>query len=67
MFTSTTSPPGMTWLLGMFQAGLFPGVAYYLSWYAPIILLNFELSPRLVGTSVQNTAYARRFSSLRHQ
>jgi len=24
---------GMRWLLGMFEAGLFPGVNYYLSWY----------------------------------
>ena len=24
----------MRWLLGTFEAGLFPGVAYYLSWQA---------------------------------
>ncbi len=23
---------GMRWMLGMFEAGLFPGVNYYLSW-----------------------------------
>ena len=25
---------GMRWMLGLFEAGLFPGVNYYLSWYA---------------------------------
>jgi MFS family permease len=24
---------GMRWMLGLFEAGLFPGVNYYLSWY----------------------------------
>jgi hypothetical protein len=23
----------MRWMLGAFEAGLFPGVTYYLSWY----------------------------------
>ena len=23
----------MRWMLGMFEAGLFPGVNYYLSWF----------------------------------
>jgi hypothetical protein len=23
----------MRWMLGLFEAGLFPGVNYYLSWY----------------------------------
>ena len=27
-----TLPPGVRWLLGVFEAGLFPGVNYYLSW-----------------------------------
>lgn len=31
----------MTWLLGVVQAGVFPGVAYYLSWCVEIIILNF--------------------------
>ena len=28
----------MRWMLGMMEAGLFPGVTYYLSWYAHISL-----------------------------
>ena len=31
------TPPGVRWLLGVFEAGLFPGVNYYLSWCVPII------------------------------
>ena len=35
-----TALPGMRWMLGVFEAGLFPGVNYYLSWcvsdYAPV-------------------------------
>ena len=27
-----TLPPGVRWLLGVLEAGLFPGVNYYLSW-----------------------------------
>ena len=30
-------PPGVRWLLGVFEAGLFPGVNYYLSWCVPIV------------------------------
>jgi hypothetical protein len=28
----------MRWMLGMMEAGFFPGVAYYLSWYTHIPL-----------------------------
>ena len=34
-----TPRTAMRWMLGMTEAGLFPGVAYYLSWYAHIPLL----------------------------
>lgn len=30
----------MRWFLGMFEAGLFPGVNYYLSWSVRIILFT---------------------------
>ena len=33
MLTVSSPGAGMRWLLGMFEAGLFPGVNYYLSWY----------------------------------
>ena len=55
----------MRWLLGVFEAGLFPGVNYYLSWCVPVVLLDLELSPRLVGTNVRNSVSAWHFSSLR--
>ena len=32
----------MRWMLGMMEAGFFPGVAYYLSWYAHIPLLVIQ-------------------------
>ena len=31
--TDILNPIGTRWLLGLFEGGLFPGVAYYLSWY----------------------------------
>ncbi|THG97071.1 hypothetical protein EW026_g4866 [Hermanssonia centrifuga] len=31
---------GMRWMLGLFEAGLFPGVNYYLSWYGDPNLLT---------------------------
>jgi len=34
----------MRWLLGMFEAGLFPGVTYYLSWCVPLFTVNFTYS-----------------------
>ena len=33
--TFMTLLPGVNWLLGMAEAGLFPGVSYYLSWCVP--------------------------------
>ena len=34
-----TPHTAMRWMLGMTEAGFFPGVAYYLSWCAHIPLL----------------------------
>ena len=31
---------GMRWLLGMFEAGLFPGVNYYLSWFDRLLIYH---------------------------
>ena len=42
-----TLPPGVRWLLGVFEAGLFPGVNYYLSWcecFNRVLVL--KLNPR---------------------
>jgi hypothetical protein len=36
--TILTPHTAMRWMLGMMEAGFFPGVAYYLSWYAHIPL-----------------------------
>jgi hypothetical protein len=33
-----TPRSAMRWMLGMMEAGFFPGVAYYLSWYTHILL-----------------------------
>lgn len=32
LHTHALSYVGMRWMLGVFEAGLFPGVNYYLSW-----------------------------------
>ena len=40
-----TPPPGMRWLLGVFEAGLFPGVSYLLSWCVAVIALNSNSAP----------------------
>ena len=49
----------MRWMLGMMEAGLFPGVAYYLSWYAYIPLpfgpVIRKCSLCAAGTSAPNT------------
>jgi hypothetical protein len=58
-------PLGMRLLLGVFEAGLFPGVNYYLSWCAPVVVLGPKLSLHLVGTNVQNSASARQYSTQR--
>lgn len=33
---------GMRWMLGMFEAGLFPGVNYYLSWYVFLLRVCYS-------------------------
>lgn len=38
----TIRPPGMRWLLGVFETGLFPGVSYYHSWCVVIIALSLN-------------------------
>jgi len=35
----------MRWLLGVFEAGLFPGVSYLLSWCVAVIALNSNSAP----------------------
>ena len=40
-----TRPPGMRWLLGVFEMGLFPGVSYYLSWCVATIALSSSSPP----------------------
>ena len=62
-----TLPPGVRWLLGVFEAGLFPGVNYYLSWCVPVVVLDPKLSPHLAGTNVQNLVFARHCFSQRPQ
>jgi hypothetical protein len=57
-----TLPLGIRFLLGVFEAGLFPGVNYYLSWCVPVVFLGLKLSPHLVGTNVQNSVFVRHFS-----
>ena len=34
----------MRWMLGMFEAGLFPGVNYYLSWCVPANVVRARYS-----------------------
>lgn len=58
----------MRWLLGAFEAGLFPGVTYYLSWYARLSYRECEHTPLMrrscaVGTVVRSTDFALPFSS----
>ena len=60
-----TLPLGIRFLLGVFEAGLYPGVNYYLSWCVLVVFLDLKLSPHLVGTNVQNSVSVRRFSSRR--
>lgn len=45
---STSLNPTSTavrWLLGMFEAGLFPGVSYYLSWYGILAFIRPGVDP----------------------
>lgn len=42
--TFMTRPLGMRWLLGVFEAGLFPGGNYYLSWCVAITALSLNLA-----------------------
>ena len=43
--------PGLRWLLGTFEAGLFPGVNYYLSWCVAITIDSLDSTlPQLVQT-----------------
>ena len=34
----------MRWMLGTMEAGLFPGVTYYLSWYTPHCLFGSSVT-----------------------
>lgn len=59
----------MRWMLGAFEAGLFPGVTYYLSWYVRLALLcakalsDLYHDVRAVGISVRNLVSALPYSS----
>ena len=63
--TFVTRPLGVRWLLGVFEAGLFPGGNYYLSWYGAVATSTSNSSPLLAGTNVQNSASGQQFSSRR--
>ena len=41
---------GMRWLLGMFEAGLFPGVNYYLSWW---VFIHPFWAPRAMCSALE--------------
>lgn len=41
---------GMRWMLGVFEAGLFPGVNYYLSWYVHI---HCAVGPNIHRSNIQ--------------
>jgi hypothetical protein len=55
---------GMRWMLGMFEAGLFPGVNYYLSWYVVLssqpLLLSMDA---IAGTNARSLVSAPPCSS----
>ena len=57
----------MRWLLGMLEAGFFPGVAYYLSWYVNAISIDehdvHTSTSYVAGTSTQSTESAWRYFS----
>ena len=65
VITFVTRPPGVRWLLGVFEAGLFPGGNYYLSWYDAVTISSSISSPLLAGTNVRSSASGRQFSSRR--
>jgi len=55
----------MRWMLGMFEAGLFPGVTYYLSWYVLRSRANnsFPDVGPTAGTSVLSSVSVPLYSS----
>lgn len=57
-------------MLGMFEAGLFPGVNYYLSWYVALLpscrfisYFSDRPSPKLAGTNAPSLVSAQPSSS----
>ena len=61
-------------MLGLFEGGLFPGVAYYLSWYvvlppslARLLVYTWLIQCIIAGTNVQNLDSDLRFSSRQEQ
>ena len=62
MIAHLTLVPGMRWMLGLFEAGLFPGVNYYLSWSALLAyaVASMKLTPHVQLVQAFRIRYPRR-------